>query len=204
MANTTLLLETNCPSFHWHITILPSNFAKRCWAMQANIGTLCNAKVKNGKNGMPAPTYKGLKKEYHSTNNMKYKFWFCPDGIKRCVSGNTKEYVLDWHVVPNMWLAKIGTNLSRQEVLALEDDGFQLQQRETLSPRHRFSTITMLSIPWTDFHVPLNPDAHPTSRFGRLVRGNLATSKVDHRNKWESAGLMDGYYMVGITVILYP
>jgi hypothetical protein len=52
--------------------------------------------------------------------------------------------------------------------------------------------------------MPLNPDAHPTSRFGKSVRRNLAPSTVDHKNKWESAGLMDGYYVVGITVIPYP
>jgi hypothetical protein len=55
-----------------------------------------------------------------------------------------------------------------------------------------------------DFHVPLNPDAHPTSRFGKSVRRNLAPPTVDHKNKWESAGLMDGYYVVGITAIPYP
>ena len=73
-----------------------------------------------------------------------------------------------------------------------------------LSPRRRLSTIAMLPIPRADFHVPLNPDAHPTSRFGKSVRRNLAAPTVDHKNKWESAGLMDGYYVVGITAIPYP
>jgi hypothetical protein len=98
---------------------------------------------------------------------------------------------------------KIDTNVSRQEVLALEYVGFQLQQREVLSPSRRLSTIAMLPIPRTDFHVPLNSDAHPTSRFGKSVRRNLAPPTFDHKNKWESAGLMDGYYVVGITVIPY-
>jgi hypothetical protein len=79
----------------------------------------------------------------------------CPDDIKRCVNGKKKKYVLDWHVVPNIWSVKIDTNLSRQEVLALEDVGFQLQQKEVLSPSRRLSTIAMLPIPRTDFHVPL-------------------------------------------------
>ena len=43
--------------------------------------------------------------------------------------------MLDWHVVPNIWHVKIVTNLTRQEVLALEDVGFQLQQMEALCPR---------------------------------------------------------------------
>ena len=81
--------------------------------------------------GAPAFTYKGLKIEYCSTNNVEYKFQFCHDDIKCCVSGNNK-YILDWHVVPNTWLVKIGANLSRQDVLVLEDVVFQLEQREAL------------------------------------------------------------------------
>ena len=88
---------------------------------------MCNAKVGIGKHGTPAPTYKGLKKEFRSSNNVEYGFWFCPDDIKQCVSGSKKKYVSDWPIVPNMWPVKIGTNLSREEVLALEDAGFQLQ-----------------------------------------------------------------------------
>jgi hypothetical protein len=62
----------------------------------------------------------------------------------------------------------------------------------------------MLPIHRMDFHVPLNPDAHPTSRFGKSVCRNLAPPTVDHKYKWDSAGLMDRYYMVGITAIPYP
>jgi hypothetical protein len=62
MTHTTSVLETDCPSSHWHIARLPSNSAKRCWVMQANTGSLCNVKVGTYKHGTPAPTYKGLKK----------------------------------------------------------------------------------------------------------------------------------------------
>jgi hypothetical protein len=62
----------------------------------------------------------------------------------------------------------------------------------------------MLPIPWTDFYVPLNLDAHPTFRFGKSVHCNLGAPTVDHKNKWESVGLMDNYYVVGITTIPYP
>ena len=124
MVYTTSVLEINCSTSHWHISRLPTNFAKKCWAMQANTNILCNVKVGTDKHSTPAPTYKGLKKEYCSTNNVEYKFWFCPDDIKRYVSGNKKKYALDWHVVPNIWPMKIGTNLPRHEVLALEDAGF--------------------------------------------------------------------------------
>lgn len=104
--HTTSILEIDCLSSHWHIARLPTNSAKGCWAMQANTWTLCNARVRTGKHGTPAPTYKGLKKENYSTNNMKYN-WFCSNEIKCCVYGNKKGYILDWHVVPNIWHVKM-------------------------------------------------------------------------------------------------
>jgi hypothetical protein len=55
----------------------------------------CNVKVGSSKYDILAPTYKGLKKELRSTNNVEYEFWFCPDDIKRCISDTKKKYVLD-------------------------------------------------------------------------------------------------------------
>jgi hypothetical protein len=62
VAHITSILKTIYSSFHWHIARLPANYTKSCWAMQANTKTLCNAKVKAGKDGTLAPTYKELKK----------------------------------------------------------------------------------------------------------------------------------------------
>ena len=163
----------------------------RCWTLQTITGTMCNAKVGIGKYGTPAPIYKRLKKEFRSPNNVEYKFWFCLDDINRCVSGSKKKYVLDWPIVPNTWPMKIGTTLSREEVLLLEDAIFQLQQREALSPRRRFSTIATLPIPRLHFCMPPNPVANPTFRFGKTMRCNPTTPMADHKNKWESAGLVD-------------
>ena len=102
--------------------------------------------IREQQTWQPAPTYKGLKKGFCSTNNVEYEFWFCHDVIKRCVSATKKKYVLDWTTLPNTWPMKMGTNLSREGVLALEDVGFQLQQREALFPRRRLSTIPTLPI----------------------------------------------------------
>ena len=82
--------------------------------MQSVIQELC---------GIPAPTYFGKKKNYHTKKSVEVDFWFCADDIKRCVFGNNKAWILDWLGVPPMWLVKLGTNLTR-EVLALEDAGF--------------------------------------------------------------------------------
>ena len=129
VVHTTSVLEIECLVSNWYIARLPPNYTIRCWALQAITGIICNVKVGSSKHNTPTPTYKGLKKELCSTNNVEYEFWFCPDDIKRCISGTKMKYVLDWPTVSNTWPVKMGTNLSREEVLALEDARFQLQQR---------------------------------------------------------------------------
>lgn len=136
---------------------------KNCWALRVNIEILYNAKVGTGSHGTHAPMYKGMKKEFHFTNNVEYEYWFCCDDIKCCVSGSKKKYVIDWVIVPSTRLMNIGTNMFKEEVLTLEDTRFQLQQREALSPRCKLLTIATFLIPWSHFWMPLNPNAHPTS-----------------------------------------
>ena len=67
----------------------------------------------------------------------------------------------------------------------------------------RLSSIMTLPIPWSHFNVPPKPNAHPTSRFFEAMHHNLATLTVDHKNKRESIGLMDNYYVVGVIGIPY-
>ena len=55
-----------------------------------------------------------------------------------------------------------------------------------------------------DSIMALNPDAHPTFKFGKTVRRDPTTPTTNHKNKWESVGLIDSYYVVGVTVIPYP
>ena len=135
--------------------------AKQCWAMQAIIGTMCNAKVGIGKHDTHASTYKGFMIEFCSPNNGEYEFWFCPDDIKRCLSGSIKKYVLNWPILPNMWPVKISTNLSKDKVVTFEDVGFQLQQREVLFPRCRFSTIAIFPIPHSHFLYAIKTGRSP-------------------------------------------
>ena len=107
-------------------------------------------------------------------------------------------------MVPNTWLVEIGTNLSQKEVFAFEDVGFQLQQKEALSLHCRFLTITIFSIPRSYFCMPPNPDAHPTFKFGKTLCRNPTAPLADHKNKWENAELMKGYYVIGVIVFPYP
>ena len=138
----------------------------------------------------------------HSPNNGEYEFWFCHDDIKCYVSGSMKKYVLDWPIAPNTWPVKISSNLSKNEVVTFEDVGFQLQQREVLSPRHRFSTIATFPIPHSHFYTLSKPDAHLTFMPRKTVCRNPTTSMVDYNNKWKSVGFME-VTVVGVTVIPY-
>ena len=70
------VLEIDCLVSKWHSARLPPNSAKRCWALQAIIGTMCNAKVGFGKHDTPASIYKELKKEFCCPNNGEYEFGF--------------------------------------------------------------------------------------------------------------------------------
>ena len=87
-----------------------------------------------------------------------------------------------------MWPLKMAMNLSRLEVLMLEDTKFQLQKREAFSSCHRFSTIATIPIPWSHFKVPQNLGAHPISTFPKTMCWNPATLtnniKKQTRDHW--------------------
>lgn len=44
----------------------------------------------------------------------------------------------------------------------------------------------------------------PTSKFSKTMRRNPTTPTVYHKNKGGSTGLMNGYYVVEVTIIIYP
>ena len=68
---------------------------------------------------------------------------------------------------------------------------------------HTFLATTMLPFPWSYFCVPPNTNAHPTSRFPKLVRQN-PTTPTPNQSKWKSVGFTDGPYVVEIIKIPYP
>ena len=61
-------------------------------------------KLGTGKHDTVTPTYKGMKKKYYSTNNVEYKFWFCPNGIKYCVIISKNKHVLDYPNYQFRWV----------------------------------------------------------------------------------------------------
>ena len=50
----------------------------------------------------------------------------------------------------------------------------------------------------------IEPGCPATFKFGKTVRRNPIVPMTYYKNKWESIGLMDGYYVVGVIAIPYP
>ena len=201
---TTRVMESNCDPKLWHIARLSKSSGRQCQALQAISREACRTKISQGRNGTPAPTYAGMKKDLRMGHNVEAEFFFCPDNIHRCVMGSKRPLVLDWPPIPLTWPVKFGTNLTHEEVLKLEDAGFQLQQQEALSPRQKFQTQVNIPIPRSKFHVADHPDAHPSNRFGKKCRRSSDAPSADHKNRWMSTGHMNGYYITGMTVVPHP
>ena len=103
--------------------------------------------------------------------------------------------------VPMTWPVKFGTNLTRKQVLKLENAGFQLQQQEALSPRQKFLTQMNIPIPRSRFHVPNDTEAHPSIRIGKKCCRSPHAPTANHKNRWISTGHMNGYHITGVIVV---
>ena len=100
---------------------------------------------------------------------------------------NKCQYVIDKPEIPTIWPVQIGTKLTREEILSLEEAGFQLEEQKELSPRKLFGGHTTNVMDTINRPKPANPNDYATTRFGKPVRRNMGVPTIDHRNKWESA-----------------
>jgi hypothetical protein len=119
------------------------------------------------------------------------QFFLCKDDNESCVKGTRQKWVISRSKVLDIRLVKIGTNLTRKEVLQLEDVGFHLPQREDISPKTLF----------TNQHLPMNlaayvtrafPDEFPNWRSGKNIRRNMKALTTCHYNNCASALTLEG------------
>jgi hypothetical protein len=105
-------------------------------------------------------------------------------------------------VVPNVWPVKIGTNLSRKEILDLEQAGFQLSQRAVISPRRLFG-MEELPSDLSSYPIPASPEEHPKIRSGKKIRRikNVPTTK--QANNYASSLILKGQIRK-VTMIPHP
>jgi hypothetical protein len=121
--HVTTIHKTACKETEWYITRLPKTSAKACFAQQASTKKNCKVKIMQGNTATAAPTYTGVM-EHHQKKTDKVMKFFYNDDIERCTKGTKRRWVKSRPDVPNVWPVKIGTNLSRKEILDLEHVGF--------------------------------------------------------------------------------
>jgi hypothetical protein len=119
-------------------------------------------------------------------------FFFCNDDIERCVKGTKRRWVKSRPKVPNVWPMKIGTNLSRKEILDLEHVGFQLSQRAVISPRRLFG-MEELPSDLTSYPIPASPDKHPKIKSEKNIRRNKNVPTTKQANNYASSLTLKGH-----------
>jgi hypothetical protein len=135
-------------------------------------------------------------------------FVFCPDDIERCVKGPRRKWVMPFSAddqkppIPPIWPVKIGTNLTRSEIFALENAGFQLPPKERITPTRLF-TNSAPPLDMSRFRVPEYPDFVPTTRLSKLVRRSSSAPSIKQRQMVASAEAMHAT-VLKLTMIPQP
>jgi len=189
--HVTAVQETACQETEWHIARLPKASAKACFAMQAITKKKCQAKIVQGNKATAAPTYTGVIQHAHKKRPETMEFFFCNDDIERCVKGTKRKWVQTKPDIPTIWPVKIGTNLSKKEILDFEAAGFQLPQRAIISPRRLFGTGD-LPLNLASFPTPPNADDFPKTRSGKCIRRNHNAPNIQQANNCASALTLKG------------
>jgi hypothetical protein len=189
--HVTSVQETACDESQWHIARLPKTSAKACFAQQAVTKKKCIARIVQDGKSTAAPTYTGLMDNYRKNRKDRMQFFFCNDDIERCVKGTRRKWVMSRPEVPEIWPVKNGTNLTRKEILALENAGFRLPQREVISPRRLFQDHP-LPVDLSSYATPAFPDEVPKRRHGKNVRRNKKSPSIKQANNCASAGAYKG------------
>jgi hypothetical protein len=138
--HVTAVHETACKETEWHITRLPKTSAKAYFAQQAITKKKCEAKIVQGSKPTVAPTDTSVIQNSHKKRPEVMEFFFCNNDIERYVKSTKRKWVQSRPDIPSIWPVKIGTNLSKKEILDFESVGFQLPQRAVISPRRLFGT----------------------------------------------------------------
>jgi hypothetical protein len=148
------------------------------------------------------PTYTGIMEHHQKKTDKVMEFFFCNDDIERCVKGTKRRWVKSRPDVPNVWPVKIGTNLSRKEILDLERAGFQLPQHAIISPRRLFG-MEELPSNLSSYPIPASPNEYPKIGSSKNIRRikNVPTTK--QANNCASSLTLNGQIWK-VMMILHP
>jgi hypothetical protein len=198
----TAIHETACTETEWYIARLPKTSSKACFAQQAVTKKKCEVKIVQGNKSTVAPTYTSVMQNAHKKRPEVLEFFFCNDDIECCVKGTKRKWVHSRPDIPSIWPVKIGTNLSKKEILDLESAGFQLPQRIVISPRRLFGTEE-LPFNLASFPTPASIDDCPKTRSGKSIRRNNNAPNTKQANNCASALTLKGQIRK-VTMIPHP
>jgi hypothetical protein len=189
--HVTAIHKPACKETEWHIARLPKTSAKSCFVQQAITKKNCKAKIVQGNTATAASTYTGVMEHHQKKTDKVMEFFFCNDDIEHCIKGTKRRWVKSRPIVPNVWPVKIGTNLSRKEILDLEQAGFQLPQSAVISPRRLFG-MEELPSDLSSYPIPASPEEHPKIRSGKKIRRIKNTPTTKQANNCASSLILMG------------
>ena len=193
----TFVQETKVDVSLWHIVRIPYTSGKSCWANHAGTKKKCTIRIVTNNKNVPALTYTRMWHHYKLQSMKRTDFVFCPDDIVRCVKGPRRKWIMPFSagqdkppILP-IWPVKIGTNLTRSEIFAFENAGFQLPPKERITPTRLF-TNSAPPLDMSQIRVHGNHDLIPPTRLSKLVRRSNNAHSAKHRQMVASTKAMHG------------
>jgi hypothetical protein len=129
------------------------------------------------------------------------EFFFYNDDIERCMKGSKRKWIKSKPDVPDIWPVKLGTNLTKKEILALENAGFHLPQHAVISPSRLFGGDIPVDV--ASYPTPPFPDDHPKARSRKNIRRNKKVPTTKHANNCTSTLILK-VHVRQITMIPHP
>ena len=108
-----------------------------------------------------------------------------------------KKFVAFWllaakkNIIPEVWLIKLGTNLTYKEILSLENGGFRMPLQKEMTTTRLFQDHP-LPVNLANYTTPTYPDEFPSRRLGKLIQRNEKTPSTKHANNCASALSLKG------------
>ena len=121
-----------------------------------------------------------------------------------CVKGPEQSHVLTQSEIPKVWPILIGTNLTCNEVIELENIGFCLQSSVYIFPWWLLSSrLRFEHVMWTHPRPTHAKRIHSLWN-GKQVCRSCKIPTENHRNRWESARNVTEFITGMHLLPLYP
>lgn len=141
----------------------------------------CIVKIIRNNIAIATPTYTGLMVNYRKNRHDRTEFYFCNDDIEHYVKGTQRKWVLSMPPMPTIWPVKIGTNLLKEEILALESADFIPPQWQVISPHQLFGGEEGIQL-LHDYPSPPKPDEYPKIQVEKVIRRNPKAPTTKQQN----------------------